>query len=322
MEQKLPSISNYIDKNLAPNAVLQPLAYQMWKLMNAEAQNFDRSFFKETSNTFVELVNRFSRSFSGVFGVVIIAFLIILALIIPFTTGSPTELRPSLKYVNYFTQGFILGTDSQGRDVWAVLWHGLRFSLTLSIIVAILDVTLGTFFGVLMGHFDLFDKIFTFIIKIISNIPTLLVLILMTLVLRPSFWVLVLSFILTGWIGLANQVRAQIKRAKNFTWVVASRVLGTPAYKILFNFVPLIIPLLITNIVFVIPGTILGETGLAFIGLSLPNVPTLGNSINSGIPVVTLYPRYVLIPAFFLVLLTSSIQMIGNALQDALRRQR
>lgn len=316
------SINEYIKKDIAPNMFLQPVAYQMWKLMSAQAQNLDKNFFAPKIGSFKEFINRFSRSFSGVFGVVIIAFLILFAIIIPFTTNSPTELRPSLKNRNYFDHNFILGTDSEGRDVWAFLWHGLRFSLLLSFVVALLDVLMGTFFGVLMGHFDVFDKIFTFIIKVVSNVPTILVLILMTLVLRPSFWVLVLSFSLTGWIGLANQVRAQIKRARNFTWVTASRVLGTPSYKVLYNFVPVIIPLLITNTVFVIPGTILGETALAFIGLSLPNVPTLGNAINSGIPIVTLFPRYVLIPAFLLILLTSSIQMIGNALQDALRRQR
>ncbi|AGQ50843.1 ABC transporter permease [Mesomycoplasma hyopneumoniae] len=317
-----PSIEKYIDQNLKPNPFLQPFSYKMWKLMVAQAKNFDRNYFGKPRNNFYEVFLRFSRSFSGVFGLVTIGFMLILALIIPFTTGSPTELRPNMKNINYFSQGFILGTDSQGRDVWAFLWHGLRFSLILSFIVALFDVALGTLFGTLMGNFDLFDKIFTFIIKIISNIPTILVIILMTLVLRPSFWVLILSFSLTGWIGLANQVRAQIKRARNFTWVIASRVLGTRSYKILYNFVPVIIPLLITNIVFVIPGTILGETGLAFIGLSLPNVATLGNAINAGIPIVTLYPRYVLIPAFFLILLTSSIQMIGNSVQDALRRQR
>ncbi|WP_341490986.1 ABC transporter permease [Mesomycoplasma ovipneumoniae] len=319
---QFPSIEKYIDQNLKPNPFLQPFSYQMWKLMVAQSKSFDRNYFGKPRNNFYEVFLRFSRSFSGVFGIVAIIFMLILAIIIPFTTGSPTELRPNMKNLNYFTQGFILGTDSQGRDVWAFLWHGLQFSLILSFIVALFDVALGTLFGTLMGNFDLFDKIFTFIIKIISNIPTILVIILMTLVLRPSFWVLVLSFSLTGWIGLANQVRAQIKRARNFTWVIASRVLGTPSYKILLNFVPVIIPLLITNIVFVIPGTILGETGLAFIGLSLPNVPTLGNAINSGIPIVTLYPRYVLIPSFFLILLTSSIQMIGNSVQDALRRQR
>ncbi|MBG0730668.1 ABC transporter permease [Mycoplasma sp. 'Moose RK'] len=320
--QQFPSIEIYLKDELKPNPVFQPFSYQMWKLMVNQAKNFDRNYFGKPRNNFHDIFRRFSRSFAGVFGLVTIIFMLILALIIPFTTGSPTQLRPDMKNLNYFTGSFILGTDLQGRDVWAFLWHGLRFSLILSFIVACFNILFGTLFGTLMGNFDLFDKIFTFIIKIISNVPTILVIILMTLVLRPSFWVLVLSFSLTGWIGLANQVRAQIKRARNFTWVVASRVLGTPSYKVLYNFVPLIVPLLITNIVFEIPGTILGETGLAFIGLSLPNVPTLGNAINAGIPIVTLYPRYVLIPSFFLILLTSSIQMIGNSVQDALRRQR
>lgn len=80
--------------------------------------------------------------------------------------------------------------------------------------------------------------------------------------------------------------------------------------------------MLITQLVFTIPGAILSETGLAFIGLSLPNVPTIGNMISEGQQYITIYPRYTLIPSFMLVGLVTAIQLIGNATQDALRRQR
>lgn len=312
----------YLNEVAAPNKFLQPFQYQGWKLASNNADITEKLYLKPSISVYREFVNRFTRSFTGLLGFLVIVFLIITALILPWTTGSPTLLRPNAKNIDFFTEGFILGTDSQGKDVWAVLWHGLRFSLSLAMLVTAINLVIGTSIGVLMGQFNKFDKIMTFTIKIISNVPTLLIMILMTIVLNPSFWVLVFSMSVTGWIGLANQVRGQIKRAKNFTWVSASRVLGTPSWKILLNFLPIIIPLLITNLVFSIPGAILSEASLAFIGLSLPNVPTLGNMINDGIGIILLYPRYVLIPSFLLLLLTASIQLVGATVQDSLRRQR
>ena len=126
----------------------------------------------------------------------------------------------------------------------------------------------------------------------------------------------------TGWIGMSNQMRAQILRAKNYLWVTASKVLGTKEYKILLNFIPVIIPMLITQLVFTIPGAILSEASLAVIGLSIPGAATLGNMIADGAKIITLYPRFTFIPSLSLVLITTSIQFIGNATQDALRRQR
>ncbi|MGV2392568.1 UNVERIFIED_CONTAM: hypothetical protein O8I53_06150 [Campylobacter lari] len=99
-------------------------------------------------------------------------------------------------------------------------------------------------------------------------------------------------------------------------------MLGTPTYKVLANYLPVLIPLLITEIVFNIPGIILSETSLAFIGLSIPNEPTLGNLISEGSKIFTTYPRYVLIPSFVLILVTTSIQLMANAVQDSLLRQR
>ncbi|CAC13584.1 OLIGOPEPTIDE ABC TRANSPORTER SYSTEM PERMEASE PROTEIN OPPC [Mycoplasmopsis pulmonis] len=320
MQQK--KLDDYFSEVARPNKFVQPFQYQGWKLMKNQANLADDLQFKSNISIYKEFINRFSRSFAGVFGVVIILFFIISAFIIPFTTGSPIELRPSQKNYDFFQEGFILGTDNQGRDLWAYLWHGLRFSLALACIVALIDITVATLIGILMGYFDKFDKVMTFIIKVISNVPTILVMILMTIVLRPSFGVLIFSMTVTGWTGLANQVRAQIKRARNFVWVSASRLLCTPGWKIILNFVPIIIPLIITNLVFTIPGAVLAETGLAFIGLSLPNVATLGNMINEGVPIITLYPRYVLIPATILILITSSVQLIGASTQDSLRRQR
>ena len=306
----------------APNVLLQPFNHQLWKLiglvLNDSLQN--ETFVKK--NKFMTFTRRFGRNTGALIGFWIIILLIAGALIIPLFSMDPRQLDPNNRFLSFFQQGHILGTDDKGRDIWSNLWNGLRFSLGIAASAAIIDVLIGTTLGIIMGHFEMADKILQFIIKVISNIPLIIVMILITIILSPSFWVLVGSMVVVGWIGMAQQIRAQIKRAKNFEWVTASKVLGTPSYKILINYIPVVIPMLITQLVFTIPGAILAETSLAFIGLSLPNTPTLGNLISSGSGLLLLYPRYIIIPSFVLVLLVTSIQLMGNGVQNAVERGR
>ncbi len=308
--------------NIPPNKVLQPFAYQTWKIIGKTLEASEDKNLGAKSKPLQEFVFRFSKNIAGLFGIFMFIALILCAVFIPLTTQDPRLIQPSSRFIKPFVDGHIFGTDSLGRDVWANLWHGLRFSLFLSFTVALVDLVVGVTLGLIMGYSDKIDYALQFMIKILSNIPVLIILILAVLIFKPSFWVLAISMSVTGWISMANQIRAQVKRAKNFQWVVASRVLGTPNYKILFNFIPLLVPMVITQLVMTIPGAILGETALAFIGLSLPNVPTLGNMIYEGQDFITIFPRYTLLPSSILIVLVTSIQLIGNSSQDALRRQR
>ncbi|MFZ8219876.1 ABC transporter permease [Mycoplasmopsis bovis] len=317
------SPNNALGAELAPNKFLRPLAYKEWQIVGNLFEFNETSKMHKQQNSFVEFFYRFSRSFAGVFGFVTLVILILLALIIPLVTKyDPLQLAVENKYETFFTDGHILGTDSVGRDLWARLWYGLRYSLALSFIATFIQVIVGLIIGIMMGHFRIFDKIMTFIIKIISNVPSIIILITITIIIKPTFWVMIFALSFTSWAGIANQMRSQVLRAKSFEWVSTSKILGTPTYKVLMNYLPILIPLLITEIVFHIPGIILSETSLAFIGLSIPNVATLGNLISEGSKNFTVFPRYVLVPSFMLILVTASIQLMSGAVQDSLLRQR
>ncbi|WP_033161368.1 ABC transporter permease [[Mycoplasma] collis] len=311
----------------APNSLLQPFQYQAWKIVG---QIFDSNLthhLKPQIKPYKEFINRYSRSFFGVFGLTLLLIIILLGIIIPFFTKDPLTTDPNnslLIFNQYSTTGkyHFFGTDALGRDFWARLWHGLRYSLSLAFVVTFIEVIIGLTIGILMGQFNVFDKIMTFIIKIISLVPTILILILVTIIFKPTFWVIALSLSITSWTGMANQLRAQVKRAKNFEWVAASKVLGTSSAKILVNYIPVIIPILITQLIFTIPGVILSETSLSFIGLAIEDVPTLGNLISDGQKNFPNYLRYVFVPSTFLILITTSVQLIGASVQDTLRRQR
>ncbi|VEU78201.1 ABC transporter permease [Mycoplasmopsis columbinasalis] len=314
--------NNEHGKQLAPNPFLQPLQHKKWELIGEILASYEQGTLKERQRPFKEFFYRFSRSFAGVFGFVTLALIILLAIIIPFFTTDPTVINTKEANFTFFTSGHILGTDNLGRDIFARLWWGLRYSLALAFIVTGIQVLVGLIIGICMGHFRIFDKIMTFIIKIITNVPSIIILIIITVILKPTFWIIVFALTFTSWTGIANQMRSQVLRATTFEWVNASKILGTPTYKVLLNYLPVVIPILVTEIVFSIPGVILSETSLAFIGLSITSIPTLGNLITEGTKVFTVYPRYVLIPSFTLVLVTTSIQLMSAAIQDSLLRQR
>ncbi|MFV8469690.1 ABC transporter permease [Mycoplasma sp. Sp48II] len=311
----------------APNPITQPFNYQSWKLVGKIMDYQSDMHMGSETKAFKEFINRFSRSFAGVFGLVTLVTLVLLAIIIPFTTQDPTTTNISAKSLTFNSYDsnniyHFFGTDDVGRDYWARLWWGLRYSIALAFVVTAIEVVIGLTIGIMMGQFEMFDKIMTFIIKVISIVPTIIILILMTIIISPSFWVIVFSLSLTSWTGMANQIRAQVKRAKYFEWVSASKILGTPTWKILKNYIPVILPILITQLVFTIPGVVLSETSLAFIGLAIEDVPTLGNLISDGQKLFPDYVRYVFVPATFLILITTSVQLIGASVQDSLRRQR
>ncbi|QBF34845.1 ABC transporter permease [Mycoplasmopsis phocirhinis] len=316
------SPNNEHGKHLAPNRFIQPLNYKKWELLGNLFDFHESNNVKKQQNKWLDFFYRFSRSFAGVFGFVLFMVIVLSAIFIPFFTKDPDKLSINDRYQNFFeTPGYIFGTDALGRDLFARLWWGLRYSLALALVTAVIQVFVGLLIGISMGHFRIFDKIMTYIIKVISNVPSIIILIVITIVLKPTFWVMVFALTFTSWTGIANQMRSQVLRAKTFEWVSASAILGTPTWKILFNYLPVVIPLLVTEIVFHIPGVILSETSLAFIGLSI-DIPTLGNLISEGSKVFTAYPRYVLLPSMVLVLLTTSIQLIASSIQDSLLRQR
>ncbi len=310
------------EERLAPNKFLQPLNYKKYKLVSGIMNYRETSYMSNQQKPWKEFFYRYSRNKGAIVGFVILAILILCALFIPFFTQDPSKLNPDKIFKTFFTDGHILGTDQQGRDIWARLWWGLRYSLTLAVVSALIQVSIGLIIGIMMGHFRIFDKIMTFIIKVVSNIPSIIILIVITIVLQPTFWVIVFALTFTSWTGIANQMRSQVLRAKNYEWVSASKILGTPTWKILLNYLPVVLPLLITEIVFHVPGVILSETSLAFIGLSIPNKSTLGNLITEGSKIFATSPRYVLVPSFMLILVTTSIQLISAGVQDSLLRQR
>ena len=214
-----------------------------------------------------------------------------------------------------------LGTNAIGQDLWAQLWSGTRTSLFIGISVACIEAFIGILVGVLWGYVRQLDFFFTEVYNVLDNIPSTIVLILVSYILKPGIGTIIFAMSLTGWIGMARFIRNQILIIRDRDYNMASRCLGTGTFRIIFrNLLPYLVSVIMLRMALSIPGAIGSEVFITYIGLGLPaTVPSLGNLINVGRKLM-MSPllRYQLIfPTIILSIVTVSFYVIGNAFADS-----
>jgi oligopeptide transport system permease protein len=216
---------------------------------------------------------------------------------------------------------FWFGTNSIGQDLWANLWSGTRTSLFIGIAVAAIEAAVGIIVGVLWGYVRKLDFLLTELYNVLDNVPTTIVLILISYILRPGMWTIILAMSLQGWIGMALFIRNQIIIIRDREYNLASRCLGTRTYNIIRkNLIPYLVSVIMLRMALTIPAAIGSEVFITYIGLGLPaTTPSLGNLINVGRQLM-MSPdlRYQLIyPTIILSVVTISFYVIGNVFSDA-----
>lgn len=278
------------------------------------------SYWKSTVQSFLQ--NKVAVSL-----MIIIVVILLFTCIQPFL---PNQVDPNL--VNNDASGiqirnqspnttFWFGTNSIGQDLWSRVWAGTRTSLTIGFFVAIIEAIVGITVGILWGYIRKLDFIFTEIYNVLDNIPSTIVLILFSYVMRPSITSLIIAMCLTRWISMARFIRNQILMIRDRDYNLASRCLGTPTKRIVFrNLLPYLVSVIMLRMALAIPEAIGSEVFITYIGLGLPvNIPSLGNLITTG-RTLLMSPdlRYQLIfPTVVLSIVTISFYIIGNAFADA-----
>lgn len=217
--------------------------------------------------------------------------------------------------------GFWFGTNNIGQDLWARVWAGTRTSLFIGMMVALVEAFVGIFIGVVWGYVRRLDRVMTEVYNVLDNIPSTIVLILISYILKPGLSTIIFAMCLTGWLGMARFIRNQIVIIRDRDYNLASRCLGTGTFRIIMrNLLPYLVSVITLRMALAIPGAIGSEVFITYIGLGLPaDIPSLGNLINAGRQLVTSPSlRYQLIfPAIVLSIITISFYIIGNAFADA-----
>ncbi|MCX7324298.1 MAG: ABC transporter permease [Hyphomicrobiales bacterium] len=212
-----------------------------------------------------------------------------------------------------------LGTDDQGRDVVARLIYGFRLSVLFGLTLAIISSVIGIAAGAVQGYFGGWtDLIFQRVIEIWTSIPSLYLLIIISSVITPSFWVLLGILLLFSWVALVGVVRAEFLRARNFEYVRAARALGLSSSKIMVkHLLPNAMVATLTFMPFVLNGSITTLTSLDFLGFGLPpGSPSLGELLAQGKN--NLQAPWLGLAGFLVIsLMLSLLVFIGEAVRDA-----
>ena len=217
--------------------------------------------------------------------------------------------------------GFVWGSNAIGQDLWARIWAGTRTSLIIAFFVAMIEAVVGITVGVLWGYVRQLDFFFTELYNICDNIPSTIILILISYVASPSVPTLILGMSLTGWIAMARFIRNQILIIRDRDYNVASRCIGTPTFRIVLrNLLPYLVSVIMLRMALTVPAAIGSEVFVTYIGLGLSvETPSLGNLINDGRQVMMQAGlRYQLLyPTIILSFVTIAFYLIGNAFSDA-----
>jgi microcin C transport system permease protein len=212
-----------------------------------------------------------------------------------------------------------LGTDDQGRDVVARLLYGFRISVLFGFTLTVFSSVIGIVAGAVQGYFGGWvDLIFQRFIEIWTAIPSLYLLLIISSVFAPNFWILLGILLLFSWVALVGLVRAEFLRARNFEYVAAARALGVSNLTIMWrHLLPNAAVSTLTFLPFILAGSVTTLTSLDFLGFGLPpGSPSLGELLQQGTD--NLQAPWLAFTGFVaLALMLSLLIFIGEAARDA-----
>lgn len=217
---------------------------------------------------------------------------------------------------------FVLGTDTYGRDFLSRLMAGTSISLSVGLVAVFISLVIGVLLGAVAGYYGgKADALISWLINVVWSIPTLLMVIAITLAFGKGFWQVFVAIGLTMWVEVARMVRGQFLSLREKEYVEAARALGYSNLRIMARHIfpnaagPLIV-ICAANFA----GAILIEAGLSFLGLGaqIP-VPSWGNIIKEHYPLITTDLAYLaILPGVLIMVLVLSFMVIGNGLRDRL----
>lgn len=216
-----------------------------------------------------------------------------------------------------------MGTDDLGRDIWiGVLW-GTPVALFIGITVSVLGTGIGLLYGVASGYFGgKTDEIMMRFSDIVISFPLLFLLIIIAVSTRMTIGLLILILVVFGWPGLSKVTRSIALQLKTLPYVEASQLIGASSRWVMIrHLIPQVTPYVIASIALSVPGPILTEAGLSFLGLGDPTLPTWGKILNDayvfGAGARQLW-WWIMPPGVMLALTAISFVLIGNGLDKVL----
>ncbi len=232
------------------------------------------------------------------------------------------ELRDEIEKKNIITKKFILGTDPSGRDLLSRLMIGTRVSFSVGIISVLISIIIGVLMGSLAGFYrGKTDDIIVWFINVVWSIPTLLLVIAITLALGKGFWQVFVAVGLTMWVEVARVIRGQVMSLREKEFIEAGRALGFTNFRIILRHVlPNVMGPVIVISAANFASAILTEAGLSFLGIGAqPPTASWGAMINAHRGyIIGDAPYLAFLPGIAIMIMVLAFVLLGNGLRDAL----
>ena len=256
-------------------------------------------------------------------GCMILGIWILFAVLVPvFWPWSYSEQNAEIQN-QAMSMTHLFGTDKFGRDIFARVWYGAGISLLIGIASALINGCVGVLYGAAAGYAGKHaDMVMMRIADIISSIPSMLYVILITLAAGAGAGSMILGLCVAGWIDMARIVRGEIQRLKETDFAAAARMEGIPRIRILWrHLLPNAAGPILVNLIFLIPQAIFMEAFLSFLGVGLePPAASLGTIIQEARSQMLVYPNQMVCPLVVLCVMLLALNAVGTAVEGQLRR--
>lgn len=256
----------------------------------------------------------------GIAAVVVLAILVLGAVFAFLSPKDPNELNVLAK-LKPPGADYWFGTDDYGRDYFARALYGGRVSLLVGFFAMIVATAVGTVVGVISGYFGgWLDNLLMRLLEIIMSIPSFLVMLLLSVLLKPGIVTLVIIIGLLMWMNMARIIRAETLAAKEREFVLYAKASGQGSFGIIMRHIlPGIVPVIIVSATNNIASAILMESSLSFLGFGIqPPNATWGSMLNSAQGHIMDAPYLALIPGALILLTVLSFNILGDILRVGL----
>lgn len=265
---------------------------------------------------------RLFRNKAAVTGLVILGVLVIAAAVGPYLLPYRYDQVDKMDvWVGPLTSGHVLGTDALGRDLLARLLVGLRVSLAVGVVATVVSLVIGIFWGATAGYAGgWLDELMMRIVDVLYSLPFIFFVILLMVVFGRNFILMFVAIGAVEWLTLARIVRGQTLSLKQKEFVEAARAAGVSSAGIIGrHIVPNLLGPVVVYVTLTIPGVILAESFLSFLGLGVQEpLTSLGTLISEGAKDMELTPWRLIFPSIVMVLTLMCFNFIGDGLRDAI----
>lgn len=278
-------------------------------------------FIAMESKTFLRDVwDRYKKNKLAMIGLIFLVIMVVMAIFVPILSKYGFEdqnialknAMPSLDHP--------FGTDKLGRDIFVRVMYGGRISLSIAFASAFICLIIGVLYGGIAGYVDgKVDMVMMRIVDILDSIPTLLYVILILMIFGNTIPAMLFAICFTSWVGMARQVRQQVRSIKEMEFAMAEKVLGASHKRILINhlIVNAIGPIIV-NLTMLVPSAIFTEAFLSFVGIGLdPSIPSWGKLANDCRGLFFTYPIQIIWVVLAISLTCLSLNFVGDGVGEA-----